>query len=313
MKSVAVLPILAASVLASSALIPTDVSSACSSYLNSFNQDTSLESCISPLVKATAQFGAGANSTSNPTSSAVSSALSSLCSATTCSSQTIRTQLANLYSACTAELTSSANKDVLRTYDVLYSIVPLQQAMCSKNSNGDYCVVAGSNSSSSSGTNDAASTATGESFSSISEYLYSDASSPSSVARRDNSQATISIVPNTTTFAENNILFLFLSPNLSSSELCTSCTRSVITAYTDFESNVPYAPGLQSSTLMSGQTALYKGIISTCGSSFMSGGAQAAGAISSGETSGAPPSIAVSAKAVSAVFGAAALAFFAML
>ncbi|KAH9920967.1 uncharacterized protein B0H18DRAFT_1023024 [Fomitopsis serialis] len=287
MKSVAVFPILAVSALASSALIPTGISSSCSSFFESFDQDTSLASCVSPLIQATSQFGAGANSTANPTSSAVSSALSSLCSATTCSSQTIREKLSNMYSSCAAELTA-ANKDVLRTYDVLYSIVPLQQAMCSKNSNGDYCVLAASsgNSSSSSGSNDAASSATGEKFSSISEYLYSDASP--SVARRDSSQTTISI-------------------------LCTDCARNVMTAYIDFEGSVPYAPGIAASTLMSGQTALYKGIISTCGSSFMGGAAQAAGAISSGEFSGAPSTIAVNTKMVSAVFGVAVIAFFTML
>ncbi|KZT69670.1 hypothetical protein DAEQUDRAFT_248423 [Daedalea quercina L-15889] len=316
MKFVAVLPLLATSALASSALIPSGISSTCSSYLESFDQDTSLESCLSPVIQATSQFGASGNSTTDPTSSAVSSALSSLCSATACSSQTVRSKLSSLYTACTAELTSNLNKNVLLTYDVLYSIIPLQQAVCSKNSNGDYCVlsIAGSNSSSSSGTNDAVSAATSESFSSIADYLYSDASS-SSVSRRDSSQTTVSIVPNTTTFAQNNLLFLFFSSNLSSSELCTTCARNVMTAYTNFESSVPYAPGISSSTLMSGQTALYKGIISTCGSSFMNSAAQAAGAISGGETASnsAPSSVAVGTKTVSAVLGAAVVAFLAML
>ncbi|EPT00443.1 hypothetical protein FOMPIDRAFT_1060407 [Fomitopsis schrenkii] len=304
MKSVAVLPILAASALASSALIPSGISSGCSSFLDSFNQDTSLESCISPLLTATAQFGAGASNTSNPTSSTVSSALSSVCSASTCSSQAVGTQLSKFYAACLVELTSNVNKDVLRTYDVLYSIVPLQQAVCTKNSNGDFCVldIASSNSSS-------VSSATGESFQSISENLYSDASSS------DGSQTPVSIVPNTTTFAQNNLLFFFLSPSLSSSELCTSCTRDVMTAYLSFENLVPYAPGIASSTLMSGQTALYKGVLSTCGQSFMNGAAQAAGAISGGETagSGAPSSMVVGTKTVGAVVGAAVLALIAML
>lgn len=202
------------------------------------------------------------------------------------------------------ELTSGVNEDVLRTYDVLYSIVPLQEAICTKDSNGDYCVldIASSNSSS-------VSSATGESFQSIAENLYSDASAS------DASQTSVSIVPNTTTFAQNNLLFFLLSPNLSSSELCTSCTRDVLTAYLNFESNVPYAPGIASSTLMSGQTALYKGVLSTCGSSFMNGAAQAAGAISGGETadSGALSSMVVGTKTVSAVVGAAVLALFVML
>lgn len=182
--------------------------------------------------------------------------------------------------------------------------MPLQQAICTKNSNGDYCVlnIASGNSSSAAAT-------TGESFQSISEHLYSDASSS------DASQAAVSIVPNTTTFAQNNLLFLFLSPNLTSSELCTSCTRDIMGAYISFESDVPYAPGIASSALMSGQTDLYKGVLSSCGSSFMSGAAQAAGAISGGETadSGALSSMAIGTKTVGAVVGAAVLALVAML
>ncbi|KZT03267.1 uncharacterized protein LAESUDRAFT_762052 [Laetiporus sulphureus 93-53] len=282
-----------ASTSSSSALIPAGISAGCTTFLTSFNSDSTLAACTAPLISATAQFGATANASASPTSSTVKTALADLCGASSaCSPTTIRSTLTGMYAACVDELTSGLNADVLRTYDVLYSIVPLANAMCSKDDSGDYCVLdisaSGNSSSSSNSTNDAAASHSSSTFSNISQYLWSSSSSSSSssnssLARRDDStQTPISIVPNVTTFSSNNILFLFLSPDLSSSELCTSCARNVLSAYIDFESTVPYAPGLAVSTLMKGQTALYKSVMNICGENFLSGAAEAAGSLSGG-------------------------------
>jgi hypothetical protein len=112
----------------------------------------------------------------------------------------------------------------------------------------------------------------------VSNYLYSPVSKRALTAR---DQTTL-IVPNTTTFGNTNLLFLFLNSGMSSSELCTSCTSSIMTAFINFESNVPYGPGLANSALLSGQSALYSAIENQCGSSFLSGTVQAAGGISAG-------------------------------
>jgi len=55
-----------------------------------------------------------------------------------------------------------------------------------------------------------------------------------------------------------------------------------MTQYINFESAVPYAPGLNKSSIMSGQSPLYSAISSECGASFMSGAVQAAGGLSGG-------------------------------
>ncbi|OSX58102.1 hypothetical protein POSPLADRAFT_1076146 [Postia placenta MAD-698-R-SB12] len=318
MKSIAVIPVFAAVALASSsALIPSGISSGCSNFLTTFNNDSSLATCTAPLIEATSQFGPSANSSSSPSTSAVESALSSLCSSSSaCSSTTIRSQLAAFYAACTSELTTNKNGAVLRTYDVLYSIIPLSEAMCSKSDTGSYCVLdiatTGSNST---GTDDSSSSSGSSSFSEMASNLWTSATSAASPAsKRDSSQQTISIVPNVTTFNQYNILFLFLSPNGTTGNTCTSCARNVLTSYISFESTVPYAPGMSASTMLSGQGALYSAVQKLCGASFLSGAAQAAGELSGGvvHSSSAIKTAAGSVAAGGVMLGAAALSLFAL-
>jgi len=309
MKSFAVIAAFATVALAQSAspsLIPSGISSGCSSFLTSLNQDSSLSNCTTPIITATSAFGPGANS-STPSSSDVSTALGTLCTASsTCDSSTIRSKLADFYSACSAELTSSLNQDVLRTYDVLYSLVPLSEAICTKDDNGEYCV---SDLGSASGTSPAPAQS---SLASIAQNLWSTASA-ASPARRD--QAPIAVVPNVTTYESNNLVFLFLNANLSSAQLCTPCARNILTSYISFESSTPYGPGLGSSQLLGGQSALYQAVQTTCGASFLSGAVQAAGGLSGGILkSGAAPVAALSnSGVVGTVLGAVALGVAALL
>lgn len=281
MKSIAVISLLATAAFAqssassaagasstASALIPSGISQGCSSYLSSLNSDSTLYSCASPLIQATSQFGAAANGSAS--SSAVASAVKSFCSSasSSCSDSNIKTQLASFYSACTAELTSTANQDVIRMYDALYAITPLKQAVCAQDDSGNYCI-----------SSIASAAKSNNNMATAQKYLWY----PSTTAKR----AVTSIQANSTTFTNYNLPFLLLTPSTPSSTLCTSCTRSILTSYINFESSVPYGPGLDKSTLLSGQTALYKGVVSTCGENFMSGAVQAAGGIKSGVISGA--------------------------
>lgn len=224
-------------------------------------------------MNATADFGPSGNSTGTASASTISSALNNVCSSTTsCDQSTVRGLLASFYGNCTAELTSSVNSDVIRTYDVLYSLIPFKEAVCSKDDSGRYCV------SSLNTTSSAASTVRlAGSSSSSGDSLYSSVSLSS---KRDDQ---VAFVPNVTTYSSDNLLFLYLSPDLTSEQLCTTCTQEIMTAYMNFESSVAYAPGLANSPMLSGQTALYNGIQSICGSTFLSGSVVAAGgSISSG-------------------------------
>lgn len=253
-------------------LIPSGISSTCSSFLTSLDTDTALASCASPLVNATADFGPSGNSTGTASASTISSALNNVCSSTTsCDQSTVRGLLASFYGNCTAELTSSVNSDVIRTYDVLYSLIPFKEAICSKDDSGRYCV------STLNTTSSAASTVRLAGSSSSGDSLYSSVSLSS---KRDDQ---VAFVPNVTTYSSDNLLFLYLTAGLTSEQLCTTCTQEIMTAYMNFESSVAYAPGLANSPMLSGQTALYNGIQTTCGSTFLSGSVVAAGgSISSG-------------------------------
>lgn len=156
---------------------------------------------------------------------------------------------------------------------MLYSLIPLKNAVCSKDDSGNYCVsTIGSTTSQSA-----------SQLASIAQSISVSASVASSNARRaDAAQVVVAIAPNATTFASNNLLFLLLQPSLAKDALCQTCTRNVITSYISFESATPYAPGLAASVLLGGQSALYQAVQSTCGSTFLSGAVAAAAGLSGG-------------------------------
>jgi len=282
MKSFVALSLFATLALAQST-IPSGISPACSSFLTQLDSDDSLSSCTSSLISATQAFGPGGSGSSS--ASSVNSALDSLCgSSSSCSETSTRSTLASFYSACQAELTSSPNKQVQQIYDILYILIPLRSATCSKDDNGQYCAteIAGS------------------------------APSASSLYSSDQQVVT----PNFDTLQSSNAAFLFLSPTLSSDKLCTSCTRNIVTSYISFESDIAYAPGLSNSILLSGQTPLYQALQNTCGASFLSGAVQAAGSLSgnviSQHQSGAPRASSARAGGIAALLGAVTVAMAAL-
>jgi len=281
MKSFAVISLLVAAVVsaAPSPLIPSGISDGCSKFLTSFDNDTSLASCTAPLISATSQF-IGANATANPSSSAVQSALSALCSNTaSCPESTVRGKLADFYSNCTAELTSSKNADVLALYDTLYALVPLKQAVCSKDDTGAFCV--------------------GKVAAKV---------PVSSLSTNVGTGAQTILKANTDTFRTNNIAFLLLQTTTPQATLCTACARSVLTSYVSWESSAPYAPGLSSSQILGGQSDLYSNVTSTCGATFLSGAVQAAGGLSGNIISDSSDAVHTLVGSVGAVVGALAAA-----
>ncbi|KAG1725795.1 uncharacterized protein EDB91DRAFT_81834 [Suillus paluster] len=315
MKSFAILSLfIVASVAQSSSnpYIPSGISQGCSNYLVSLNSNVTFSSCTTPIISATSQFAPGVSSSSINTTT-INTALSNLCSTSAfnaCPDSTVRAQLMAYYSACSVELTTSLNIDVLRTYDVLYTLTPLRQAVCSKADNGQYCVTQLNITSSSSATGNVA-VVTSPKQDVLQQYLYTTPDLASGVSsRRDVSNTTTALIPNTTTYQDTNLVFLFLQPSMTSTQLCTTCTRNTLTPYITFESSLPYAPGLSNSLLLRGQTALYNAILANCTSGFLSGAVQAAGGLSGGIlSSSAPRSISADLSLlVSAMLGAAGLA-----
>ncbi|KAH8108370.1 hypothetical protein DFH11DRAFT_1822313 [Phellopilus nigrolimitatus] len=302
----------ASSTSSASPLVPSGISAACSSFLEALNSNSSITSCITPIVNATSAFGPLANSSSNSSATAdassISTALNSLCatsSSSSCSQSAVRSQLASFYTACPSELTgSSSNKDVIRIYDVLYTLIPMKAAACTKDDSGRYCVTqisqGGSSSASGGSASPSASLSAGSKsvlsskqsgYELVQNNLWQGSSSPLGKRAQVTDNVTSALMPNTTTFRSSNLAFLFLTPDLSSDKLCVACTRSVMSAYIAFEQSAPYAPGLSNSPILGGQPALYSAVNSTCGANFMNGAVQAAGGISDGLISGAAPRV----------------------
>ncbi|KAI0047962.1 hypothetical protein FA95DRAFT_1558491, partial [Auriscalpium vulgare] len=296
--SFAILAVVATVALAqTNPLIPSGISQSCTSFLQTLNTDSTLAACTAPLISASAQYGPSSNATGTPSAASISSTLATLCgAASACTDSSLRTLLGNFYAQCEPELTSAQNADVLRTYDVLYVFSPLKAAVCSKSDSGTYCATA-------TGTN-----GTAARIADPANSLYTTIGGP---AKRDTSQ--VALIPNVTTYRDNNLVFLFLKPSLPSAELCTTCTREILAAYTSWESTVPYAPGLPSSPLLGGQSDLITGVQNTCGPSFLSGSVQAAGGLSggvAGSTGAAPRSFDGPVALVGSVLAAVAVGVF---
>lgn len=281
-------------------LIPQGISGACSTFMNTLDSDPQVLACTKAFSNVVSNFGVGSSS-STFTTSAISSALSSLSSSlSACSESALRSKLTDFYAACPNELTSSPNSDVVRAYDVLYVLYPFSQAVCSKDDSGNYCVLEiGSSSNttktllSSSGSTDPV------------DGLWSPVTG-SGHSRRGEEPV---IIPNVQQFKSLNLVFLGLQPSLASDQLCKPCTRNVLNQYIQFTSALPYAPGLQNSPLMSGETDLYNGVQQKCGAPFLSGSVQAAGGIADG-LMGSAAGLSVNVRTVAGALFAITAGFF---
>jgi hypothetical protein len=238
--------------------------------LNALNSDATLASCLSTLTNITSAYAIG---NSVPSSSATASALTNICTgsiADACPQSAFRQNLTQFYSACAAELTNTPVAEVQIIYDVLYTISPLLTAVCSKDDSGNSCM-------------DGASTSSREfiedSSLGMSELmsLFYFKTDNGAITRRGQP----SVVPNLTEMANIGLPFLFITPNLSASQLCVSCTRQVLTAYINSESNLQFVYGINNSVLLGSQSSLYGAVQSKCPPNFLNGAVAAAGGLSS--------------------------------
>jgi len=143
---------------------------------------------------------------------------------------TLQTKLsAALDTECNDELTgASPNADVRAVYDSFYLLVPVKNAVCTKNDGNDYCAA--------------------------------------SIAPGSSSQVTAGSVASM--YQGTSLAYLFIDPTASKDVVCTPCTKNVLSAYTSFETSTPYALGLANSAILGGQQAIWQGVLNTCGSSF---------------------------------------------
>jgi len=288
MKSFAVISVLASVALAQTAstatspLIPSGLSSGCSQFLNTLNSDNSLSGCLNALISATSQL---LNSTS--AAPAVSSVVSSVCSASSqCSAAVLRPDLTSFYQSCSDDLAVNPIPDLVSLYDAFYTIIPLSQSICAKDDSGNSCV--------------------GQIKANVaSASLYTNVGSAGQTVLKPNAQ----------TIASDNIIFLGLNANLPKEQLCTACTRNVLTSYINFQTSTPYGPGMSNTEFFTGQSALYSAVQTQCGSSFLAGTVAAgslSGSVVGGSSSDAPRN-AARVGALTVILGALAAVFAAAL
>ncbi|TKA55549.1 hypothetical protein B0A53_02727 [Rhodotorula sp. CCFEE 5036] len=359
---------------ASNPLIPASVSQKCQSFLTALNSNDQVAQCTAPLLTTVAAFHASSSSANSysASSSQVRSALTDLCSAPGCDDALLRSLLGQFNGNCSQEL-QAANQVVLGSYDALYVLSPLRNAVCTRDESGGFCLddiaqrfMPASSSSSSTGTNATSSIVSSSSVAAVasasssssttknstttnanatapatpkqnfavlaaadtgSDYsipvpappsLYiqissaarrllrrqwssggaassssSSSSSAAAAAASSSAAATApvvslneagvhafdvpSILPDAQTWSTSNLPFLFLSPNMTSSVLCSSCTKQILAAYVAWESRMPYALGLTNSPLLSGQGDLWTGLGQVCGTGFLQAVTQQAG------------------------------------
>ncbi|KAJ2914012.1 hypothetical protein MD484_g6409, partial [Candolleomyces efflorescens] len=251
LKSFALVSLVATAVWAqSTSLIPSGINPDCTTYLTKLNADTNISKCTTALGGALSAFAPGASSAS---ASAVTSALTNLCSdsiETSCPDSLLASAVPDFYSACSAELTSRPNAEVVKIYDLIYTLSPFRKATCSKGDDGNWCVAT-------------AAPIDGTTASTIQSALFT--------------QTGDNIIPNTATFTTYNLPFLLIGAD--SANLCQTCTRNVLNAYIQHESSLPYAPGLTQSTLLGKQSALFAAVQEKCGASFMDNEVKAAGGL----------------------------------
>ncbi|KAG8859339.1 hypothetical protein FRB96_004554 [Tulasnella sp. 330] len=298
----------ASSQASASSVIPTGISSGCSAFLTGLNSNAEFSACIAPLLTATTAFAPTANNASL-TPAALVSTLDTFCSATRCSKTFLRQTLSNFSTACMPDMTGSdANTDVVNTFDIMYVMEPLTDALCTQ-SNGTYCVLQAPSNSTSTSTSSSSGAAASGVANAAANFVVTDStlengndqeitnaaislfnkngviakSTPSpSVKRRaaaSNStssvtstpdQSVIQYAPDTQVFRESNVMYLYTTPSLSSASLCTMCTQAILTAYAVWEAATPYPIGLSKSPILGGQAALWTSASAKCGPTFMS-------------------------------------------
>jgi hypothetical protein len=161
-------------------------------------------------------------------------------------------------------------------YEALYTILPLQQSICSKDDSGNYCVNGPSTT-----TRDFDEDAS-FSISKLLALLYIKTDNGALTRRGE------AFVPNMAEISSSNSMFLFFTPSLSAAQLCVPCLRQIMSAYINFESDIPFPYGINSSVLLSGQLSLYNACQSKCPANFLSGAVTAAGGLSGSSSSAIP-------------------------
>lgn len=241
-------------------LIPANISSSCYTLLVQLDSDSLFQQCTDPLIQATAIYANA--SSSNATESSLTHSLDSLCSQQNgCDRTLVRQYVAQFWDECSAEL-EAGNDEVTQLYDYLYIFNPFRDAICSKNTNGTYCLE---------------SLAPYMRPSADLQALQLDAVPDAGDVYSEQYWAhVLSTVPTSNAKAAQSTsalnadqVFLFLSGSTDRDTLCSECTQNVLASYIGFEMATPYALGVERSDVLSPQVTIYNNARKMCGEPFV--------------------------------------------
>jgi hypothetical protein len=218
------------------------VTDGCKTFLQSFNADSKISSVLAPLLTATARFNPSSGQQSIKAD--VTWALNELCDPKAAfKASDIQTTVTNYYSACQSDMVSGNQPDLTRTFELLYALPPLRNAVCSKDATGAYCL-----------------------------------SSAKKNGGHADTQAPTNQV-NLQSWSSSHIHYLFINADETPEQLCTACTKQVLTAYVSYENVLPFPMGMSSSVLLKDQKALWSAITAKCPADFTQGILSAANAV----------------------------------
>lgn len=263
-------PASAQNAVANTTAIPTNISGTCQTFLSTLNSDASLDACTQPLLAATKYY----SSNSTDSSAQLNSTLADLCSSNTgCDPNLIRTRLDEFWQNCNTDL-QSKNQVVQAMYDNLYMITPLVNSICSKDTNGEYCLQTIAKAAASSQRVPSAAVAPkskrdltedeeeGEEEETIADLVRRQTTTSDNLGSIYNETET-NATPNT------NAAFLFISSLSPKAILCSHCTQMILASYIKFETSIPYAIGLRTSEILAPQSDIYKAAKTDCGLDFV--------------------------------------------
>jgi len=256
--------------------IPSGISQTCTDYLKAFNTDAKIQSCITPLLTATARFLPSANMQSNKDD--IKWAMDQMCDPkAACKQSDIQTAVTSFYAACQGELVSGSQPSVGTTFELLYAIIPMRNAVCSKSTDGSYCL--------------------------------SKAKKAGGHAKRADDQAQMSQI-NPEVWNQNNVQYLFMDVNQSVEQLCTACTKQILVAYVSYENAQTFPLGISNSKILGGQKQLWQAITAKCPADFTNGILSSANAapvnIAAASTGGASSTVLSTTGLLGAIMAAAA-------
>ncbi|KAL9935526.1 hypothetical protein V8E36_005874 [Tilletia maclaganii] len=321
--------------------VPNNAEPACRDFLEALKNDNSLDACMKPLMNATSLYRNGSQSAA--AAAQLTPTLQQLCSEASCDSTAIRKSLTDFWGACRNDIVNQL-LGVYNTYDFLYILLPFKDAICSTDSNQNYCLLNVAKAASASSkrstpddededdedANDLNVTPTPEEVAQLQrrerdEYHANlmarmrtqNPAAPSFLRRQstgsnDDDDNVIDGADDTNNGTDtNNVAFLFVKPDASKDILCSECVQNILAGYIKFEVSVPYAVGLSSSLFLRGQSDLYKAAQEKCGEDFTRKANQIAGTEVFAEVGAALPRTAAAAVlpvALSSFAAAAALA-----